>query len=132
MSSLRLGPLPFQLLADKELPHSLIFLSPIMGDHENVANDGAVQEDPLTPKILTATVKLPPFYPSAEKFWFVQAESQFAVKGVTNDATKYHHIVSALPQEITIRVMPTLLQRPDYDAEFELTDSQRASKLLHR
>ena len=87
--------------------------------------------------VFAATVKLANFYHQAPSFWFVQAESQFSVKGITVESTKFHHVVSVLPQEIALRVMPAV-ESLDYQMlktalleAYDLTETQRATKLLH-
>lgn len=50
------------------------------------------------------TLKLPEFWTENPAIWFVQAEAQFALRGITNDDTKYHHVVSALPDRAAARI----------------------------
>ena len=57
-------------------------------------------------KVVLAAVKLPSFYMMIPCFWFIQAEGQFATKGVEDGATKFHYVVGALPQDVALRVMP--------------------------
>ena len=44
---------------------------------------------PTVTEIATVALKLPPF-------WFVQIESQFVMYTITNQDTKFHHIVASL------------------------------------
>ena len=37
--------------------------------------------------------------------WFLQLESQFALRGISNQLTKFHHVVSALPENIAMDVI---------------------------
>lgn len=46
------------------------------------------------------TLKLPPFWNSRPDLWFIQVESQFRIRGITTNATKYDHLVSCLPTDI--------------------------------
>lgn len=46
------------------------------------------------------TVKAPQFYRKSPETWFRQLESQFALAGITNNVTKYHHTLTALPEDI--------------------------------
>jgi len=46
------------------------------------------------------SVKLLPFYKKSPSTWFRQMESQFHLAKITNDETKFHHILAALPEEI--------------------------------
>ena len=59
-------------------------------------------------KVFAAAVKLPSFYMMMPSFWFIQAEGQFATKGVEDGAIKFHYVVGALPQDVALRVMPVL------------------------
>ena len=47
--------------------------------------------------IQSISLKLPQFWPDSAKIWFQQAESQFAIRNITAEQTKYHHVVAALP-----------------------------------
>jgi len=46
------------------------------------------------------SVKILPFYTKNPGVWFRQMESQFHLAKVTSPETKFHHILSALPEEI--------------------------------
>lgn len=52
----------------------------------------------------STSVKLPQFWSQCPEAWFLQAESQFNVKNITRDTTKYEYIISALPQEVILTV----------------------------
>jgi len=43
--------------------------------------------------------------------WFAQIEAQFALGGITNDTTKYYHVISAVDTEILTQVTD-IIQRP--------------------
>ena len=100
-------------------------------------------ENEMGPKQTSAmmaavAVKLPTFYPGAASFWFLQADCQFTLKGVTSPDTRYHYVVTSLSQEVARRMMPTLEGASkgykDLKKEllhvFLLTDAQRTDKLL--
>lgn len=61
--------------------------------------------------ICASSVKLPQFWTSCPDAWFVHAEMQFATKGITTDQTKYEYIITALPQEVIIKVLD-IIQNP--------------------
>ena len=73
--------------------------------------------------------------------WFLQAEAQFHIRKITDDTTKYYHVVVALDQETYGRVLDTLSAPPDDNkytdlkqrllTTFGLSKRERASKLLH-
>ena len=50
------------------------------------------------------SVKPPVFYRSNPGVWFRQMESQFFLAGKTNDETKFHHILAAIPEDIAINL----------------------------
>ena len=50
------------------------------------------------------SIKPPPFYTKRPEIWFRQMESQFALAGVTSSQTKFHHILTALPEDIVCEV----------------------------
>ncbi|QQP54123.1 Uncharacterized protein FKW44_006844 [Caligus rogercresseyi] len=41
------------------------------------------------------SLKLPGFWPQQASIWFCQAESQFKMKGIKSEDTKYHHVVAS-------------------------------------
>ena len=56
---------------------------------ENTKNTAGTEEV----SVYTTAVKLTNFYHHAPVFWFAQAESQFSVKSITVDETKFHFIL---------------------------------------
>ena len=50
------------------------------------------------------SVKPPVFYRSNPGVWFRQMESQFVLAGITNDETKFHHIIAAIPEDVAINL----------------------------
>ena len=85
-------------------------------------------------------LKLPEFWEGHAAVWFAQAEAQFALRRITDDATKYYYVVAALGNSTALRVV-SLLQNPPQDDKydtlktlllgtFELTASERARRLL--
>ena len=83
-------------------------------------------------------IKLPTFWPQNPAVWFVQAESQFELRKITDEVTKYHHVVQALDQDTASRVVDLLQnQKVTYQelksrliSTFSLTDTERATQLL--
>lgn len=85
-------------------------------------------------------IKLPQFWPDKAVIWFKQAESQFFNKNVTQESTKYHHVVASLPSEVCSRVLDILEDPSDapYTAlksrlleKYTLDDYQRAEALCN-
>lgn len=91
-------------------------------------------------EVATLNVKLPPFWCNCPEAWFLVAESQFAHKHITADATKYHYVVAALPAEVSTSVLDVLRKPPDagkYDAlktkliaRHSLSEEKRLEELL--
>ena len=87
-----------------------------------------------------AVVKIPQFTPTDPEWFFVFCESQFRLKGVTGDETKFDYIATNLPADVASRVLSTLKDPPavgKYDAikkrllkEFTLSTAERAALLL--
>ena len=50
------------------------------------------------------SVKAPTFYRTNPTVWFRQMESQFVLAGVSSDATKFHHILASLPEDVAINL----------------------------
>lgn len=64
-------------------------------------------------------VRLPTFWPSNPAVWFIQADCQFALAGITTQISKFRYVVSALPQEVAADVIDVLTHPPPdapYDA----------------
>ena len=45
-------------------------------------------------------VKLAPVWKNDVDLWFANAESQFELSNITQDSTKFNHVVSALTQDL--------------------------------
>ena len=57
-------------------------------------------------------IKLPTFWAQQPEVWFLRAEAQFHIHKITDDTTKYYHVVAALDQETSSRVLDTLSAPP--------------------
>ena len=85
-------------------------------------------------------VKLPPLWKNNIKLWFVQAESNFELSGITADQTKYNNIIAAIDPETLSAVSDILLNPPASDkydtlknrliAEFSDSENRQIRKLL--
>lgn len=58
-----------------------------------------------------ATIKLPDFWQHNPWAWFQHIEAQFLLRGITQDVTKYFHVVASLDTATTARTMQ-LLEAP--------------------
>jgi len=100
-----------------------------------------VQAEQNATNVQAISLKLPGFWPDDAQLWFLQAESQFALRGIVQDTTKYHNVVSSLDQ-MTARRCKDILRAPPanekYEAlkasllnTFELSEYERAKRILH-
>ncbi|XP_077395136.1 uncharacterized protein LOC144031658 [Festucalex cinctus] len=62
-----------------------------------------------------AGLKLPEFWESAAATWFVQAEAQFAIRGITDDFTRYYNVVSTLGSSTAARAVSFITSPPARD-----------------
>lgn len=83
-------------------------------------------------QISHVALKLPPFWKSNIKLWFIQAESSFELSGITNDNTKYNNIIAIMDQE-TLSAVSDILTNPPATGKYnalkqrlldEFTDSK--------
>lgn len=109
--------------------------------HHNVGNIQTYDRLPRTELDIFATsVKLPQFWTSCPDAWFVQVEMQFATKNISVDQTKYEYIITALPQEVIIKVLDVIQNPPVSDRyvnlkkvlieRHSLSESSRLDKIL--
>jgi hypothetical protein len=66
-------------------------------------------------EISRVAVKLPPFWAERPTLWFNQAASQFALAGITDERTKFHHIVSQLEQRYAAEVEDIINAPPSHE-----------------
>ena len=71
-------------------------------DGNNVPVGAAGQLDAnAAANVYAATVKLPDFWQHNPRPWFQHIEAQFQLRGITQDMTKYFHVVAALDASTT-------------------------------
>ena len=89
--------------------------------------------------ISSVAVKLPTFWQTNTAAWFIQAEAQFALRGITADDTRYYHVVAALDTDTANRALSVLMSPPATDkyqalksflsTTYQLSEEERASAL---
>lgn len=94
-----------------------------MSDNEVEAPDTAATQANATGHSVTdiaaVALKLPPFWSADPQVWFAQVESQFFTRKITNQDTKFHHIVASLPPEVAVDIRDLIINKPPdnaYDA----------------
>jgi hypothetical protein len=65
----------------------------------------AQSQPPAPATLAAAAVKLPPFWVDNAEVWFLQAEAQFAIAGISSERTAFYHVLTALPQHVVVSVI---------------------------
>ncbi|XP_064480015.1 uncharacterized protein LOC135393534 [Ornithodoros turicata] len=60
------------------------------------------------PSLAAVAVKLPPFFDRNPSVWFLQAEAQSHLAGITSQRTKFYHVMSALTPSAAYEVYDIL------------------------
>ena len=87
------------------------------------------------------SVKLPTFWTSSPSAWFAQAEAHFVLRGVTQDNTKYYHVVAVLDSATATCDLSIFTSPPETEkfkeiqtfiiSAFELSECKRATALFN-
>lgn len=112
-------------------------------EHDDVIATGVITagtDASFNTSVSAVALKLPSFWSSQPRAWFIQAEAQFTLRRITQDETKYCHLVAALDQQSAERFLDVLEKPPATDkygqlkarllGTFGLSRQQRASRLL--
>lgn len=73
------------------------------------------QKMQLQADINQVTIKAPAFSESALPGWFTILESQFNLKNITAQSTKFFNVVSALPADLVAKLPQDLITQQNYD-----------------
>ena len=70
---------------------------------------------PAQPAAFASAVllKLPDFWPSDPEPWFAQAEALFAAQNISQEKTKFGHVVRILPSQYASEVHDIILRPPE-------------------
>lgn len=74
-------------------------------------------------QLAAVALKLPTFWPMDPELWFKQVEAQFTLRNITQDITKYNHIIGSLSAETAAEVRDLLISPPDNDKYKALKDA---------
>lgn len=80
-------------------------------DKDSLGDKAAAAE----PVVSRVSVKVPPFWPDHAEIWLAQVESQFAVSGITQDASKFHTVVAAIDSNVVTQISDAVLNPPPDD-----------------
>jgi hypothetical protein len=77
--------------------------------------------------VSAVSVKLPPFWIENAEVWFLQAEAQFAIAGISNERTAFYHVLTALPQHVIVSVIDVVRSAHTATATFSDLKAQLLS-----
>lgn len=91
--------------------------SPVRNAEEaGTANENQNQHDdqraPRRLHVDKVALRAPPFWPDEPELWFAQLESQFTLIGLTQDSTKYAHVLSQLDTKYAKEVKDVITNPP--------------------
>ncbi|KAF8791382.1 hypothetical protein HNY73_006260 [Argiope bruennichi] len=106
----------------------------------NSENETVNADAPTESQVSHLSVKIPPLWKNNIKLLFIQVESNFALAKITNDLTKYNHLIATIDPETLSAVADIVLAPPDtnkYDAlkarltaEFSASENEQIRRLL--
>jgi hypothetical protein len=78
----------------------------------------AQQQQQTAVPLAAVAVKLPPFWVDNAEVWFLQAEAQFTIAGITSERTAFYHVLTALPQHVIVSVLDVVRSAATATAPF--------------
>jgi hypothetical protein len=66
-------------------------------------------------EISRVAVRIPPFWTERPTAWFAQAEAQFHLASISNELTKFYHMISQLDQQCVTEVEDIITSPPQQD-----------------
>ena len=79
--------------------------------------------------LMVVALKLPLFWPENIETWFVEAKSQFQLKGVVVSQTKFDYFGQSKMQEVAVKVLNLIRNPPDDDPYQTLKDRLQQLRL---
>ncbi|GBN35833.1 hypothetical protein AVEN_33761-1 [Araneus ventricosus] len=77
---------------------------------DNVESD---TKPSVSVEIVRVAFKSPPLFRNSVELWFSQIESQFLIAGISQEETKFHHVVAILEEDILTLVSDLVRCRPN-------------------
>lgn len=99
---------------------------------------GAIAPRGLAAVEAVSSCKIPPFWKSQPRLWFIQAEAVFHSNRVASDLSKYNQVVSALDTDSILQVADFLHNPPENDKYTKFKDeiikrfTESTDRQLHR
>lgn len=59
------------------------------------------------------SVKLPEFWPATPERWFLRVESQFSLRGITSEQTRFDHVMSTISQDVALKIYDAVVDPGD-------------------
>lgn len=81
-------------------------------ENNSEKNDIMTDANQGNQQINKITLRAPPFWPDEPELWFAQIESQFILSGITQDSTKYAHILSQLDAKFAKEIKDVIINPP--------------------
>jgi hypothetical protein len=69
----------------------------------------------VSTEVARVAVRLPAFWPNRPAAWFTQADAQFLLAGITNELTKFYHVISQLGERYVAEVNDIVNSPPPRD-----------------
>ncbi|GBO22350.1 Transposon Ty3-I Gag-Pol polyprotein [Araneus ventricosus] len=76
-------------------------------------NDESDTKPSVSAEIARVAFKPPPLWRNNVELWFSQIESQFLISGISQEETKFHHVVAILEEDILSYVSDLVICRPN-------------------
>lgn len=79
-------------------------------------------------KLMAVSVKLPQFWIDRPSVWFGQAEAQFEIAGITQEKTKYSHIIAMLDSRVAGEVAE-IIENPPTEGCYQYLKTELLKRL---
>ncbi|XP_064483087.1 uncharacterized protein LOC135395930 [Ornithodoros turicata] len=93
---------------------------------QSASDHGDASASPIA--AISAPGRLPDFWPNNVRLWFAQAESEFALKGIRSESTKYHMTIRAL-SERDISEVADIVANPPTDTPYQYLKQELLQRL---